>query len=345
MLRGSRTLDYDFHLPPEQIAQAPAPRRDESRLMVVHRATGAIEHMRFGDIAGLIPPGDLLVVNRTRVFRARLLGTRDSGAPAEVLLLKRVGDGERWEAMVSPGGKLKPGRRVHIAPGFDVTIESVSERRTRIVRLECDGDATELIERHGHIPLPPYIERSDAAEDAERYQTVYARERGSVAAPTAGLHFTPELLERLEAQGVERADVLLHVGAGTFKPVEVEDPSQHTMHEEWFEITPEAATAAERLRARGGKLWAVGTTSVRALETAARGNVVAPTSGETRIFIRPPYEWKVVDHLVTNFHLPRSTLLMLVAAFAGYDLTMHAYETAVREGYRFYSYGDAMVVV
>ena len=345
MLRGSRTLDYDFHLPPEQIAQAPAPRRDESRLMVVHRATGAIEHMRFGDIAGLIPPGDLLVVNRTRVFRARLLGTRDSGAPAEVLLLKRVGDGERWEAMVSPGGKLKPGRRVHIAPGFDVTIESVSERRTRIVRLECDGDATELIERHGHIPLPPYIERSDAAEDAERYQTVYARERGSVAAPTAGLHFTPELLERLEAQGVERADVLLHVGAGTFKPVEVEDPSQHTMHEEWFEITPEAATAVERLRARGGKLWAVGTTSVRALETAARGNVVAPTSGETRIFIRPPYEWKVVDHLVTNFHLPRSTLLMLVAAFAGYDLTMHAYETAVREGYRFYSYGDAMVVV
>jgi len=345
MLRGSRTLDYDFHLPPEQIAQAPAPRRDESRLMVVHRATGAIEHKRFGDIAGLIPPGDLLVVNRTRVFRARLLGTRDSGAPAEVLLLKRVGDGERWEAMVSPGGKLKPGRRVHIAPGFDVTIESVSERRTRIVRLECDGDATELIERHGHIPLPPYIERSDAAEDAERYQTVYARERGSVAAPTAGLHFTPELLERLEAQGVERADVLLHVGAGTFKPVEVEDPSQHTMHEEWFEITPEAATAVERLRARGGKLWAVGTTSVRALETAARGNVVAPTSGETRIFIRPPYEWKVVDHLVTNFHLPRSTLLMLVAAFAGYDLTMHAYETAVREGYRFYSYGDAMVVV
>lgn len=345
MLRGSRTLDYDFHLPPEQIAQAPAPRRDESRLMVVHRATGAIEHRRFGDIAGLIPPGDLLVVNRTRVFRARLLGTRDSGAPAEVLLLKRVGDGERWEAMVSPGGKLKPGRRVHIAPGFDVTVESVSERRTRIVRLECDGDATELIERHGHIPLPPYIERSDAAEDAERYQTVYARERGSVAAPTAGLHFTPELLERLEAQGVERADVLLHVGAGTFKPVEVEDPSQHTMHEEWFEITPEAATAVERLRARGGKLWAVGTTSVRALETAARGNVVAPTSGETRIFIRPPYEWKVVDHLVTNFHLPRSTLLMLVAAFAGYDLTMHAYETAVREGYRFYSYGDAMVIV
>lgn len=345
MPAGSLTSDYDFALPAAQIAQSPTPRRDESRLMVVRRDTGTIEHRRFGDLAALIPAGDVLVVNRTRVFRARLLGTRDSGAPAEVLLLKRMGEGERWEAMVSPGGKLKPGRRVHVAPGFDVVIESVTERRTRIVRLECAGEAAGMIERHGHIPLPPYIERGDAAEDAERYQTVYARESGSVAAPTAGLHFTPELLDRLAATGVARAEVLLHVGAGTFKPVEVEDPAEHPMHEEWFEVTPEAAAAIAEARARGGRVWAVGTTSVRALESAGRGGFVEAMSGDTRIFIRPPYEWQVVDHLITNFHLPRSTLLMLVAAFAGYDLTMHAYRTAVAEGYRFYSYGDAMVIV
>ena len=345
MQQGSRTADYDFHLPPEQIAQSPARRRDESRLMVVHRATGTIEHRRFSDLVELIPPGDLLVVNRTRVFRARLLGLRPSGAPAEVLLLRRVGDGERWEAMVSPGGKLKPGRRVHVAPEFDVVIESITERRTRIVRLECADNAAAMIEAHGHIPLPPYIERSDAAEDAERYQTEYARESGSVAAPTAGLHFTPELLARLDAHGVQRAEVLLHVGAGTFKPVEVEDPAEHPMHEEWFDIPPVTADAVNSAHARGGKVWAVGTTSVRALESAAHGRSVAAMSGETRIFIRPPYEWQVVDRLITNFHLPRSTLLMLVAAFAGYELTMRAYETAVAEGYRFYSYGDSMAII
>lgn len=342
---GSRTSDYDFHLPPERIAQSPAPRRDESRLMVVHRNSGAIEHRRFSDLATLIPTGDLLVVNRTRVFRARLLGHRPSGAPAEVLLLRPLDGTTRWEAMVSPGGKLKPGRRVHVAEGFDAIVESVTERRTRIVRLECAGDPMAMIEAHGHIPLPPYIERGDVAEDAERYQTVYARESGSVAAPTAGLHFTPELLERLAANGVQRADVLLHVGAGTFKPVEVEDPAEHPMHEEWFEIPDATADAINTTRARGGKVWAVGTTSVRALESAAHDHRVTATSGDTRIFIRPPYEWQVVDRLITNFHLPRSTLLMLVAAFAGYELTMHAYRTAVAEGYRFYSYGDSMAIV
>ncbi|MBA3890352.1 MAG: tRNA preQ1(34) S-adenosylmethionine ribosyltransferase-isomerase QueA [Gemmatimonadaceae bacterium] len=342
---GSRTSDYDFDLPERQIAQSPAPRRDESRLMVIDRASGTIEHRRFSDLPALIPPRDVLVVNRTRVFRARLLGHRPSGAPAEVLLLRRVADGERWEAMVSPGGKLKPGRRVHVGEGLDVEIESITERGTRIVRLECDGDAETMIERHGHIPLPPYIARADGEADAERYQTVYAREGGSVAAPTAGLHFTAELLERLAASGVERAEILLHVGVGTFKPVEADDPADHAMHEEWFEIGDGAAAAIAAARNRGSALWAVGTTSVRALESAAVGRHVAAATGETRIFIRPPYEWKVVDHLVTNFHLPRSTLLMLVAAFAGYDLTMHAYRTAVAEGYRFYSYGDAMVIV
>lgn len=342
---GTRTSDYDFDLPPAQIAQSPAPRRDESRLMIVDRRSGSIAHRRFADIADLIPPGDTLVLNTTRVFRARLLGRRDSGAPAEILLLKPLGDA-RWEAMVSPGGKLKPGRRVAIAEGFSATIEEVTERRTRIVRLEASVDPMEAIERHGHVPLPPYIGRSDAASDVERYQTVYAREPGSVAAPTAGLHFTPELLERLGAQGVRRADVLLHVGAGTFKPVEAEDPAEHRMHEEWYAVSAEAAALVNATRVAGGKVWAVGTTSVRTLESAATPDgVLHAASGETRIFIRPPYQWKVVDRLVTNFHLPRSTLLMLVAAFAGYELTMEAYRVAVAEGYRFYSYGDAMAIL
>lgn len=343
---GSRTGDYDFVLPAAQIAQVPARQRDESRLMVVDRATGTIRHQRFGDIAGLIPPGDLLVVNRTRVFRARLLGTRPSGAPAEVLLLRRLADTGQWEAMVSPGAKLKPGRRVHVARGFDVVIDAISERGTRLVRLECDGDPAAMIERHGHMPLPPYIERNDAPADAERYQTVYARESGSVAAPTAGLHFTPSLLAALDARGVRRADLLLHVGVGTFKPVEVDDPAEHVMHEEWYDVGAEAADAVSDARTRGAAVWAVGTTSVRTLESAAiEGRRIRTGSGETRIFIRPPYAPKVVDHLITNFHLPRSTLLMLVAAFAGYELTMEAYRIAVAEGYRFYSYGDAMVIV
>ena len=343
---GSRTRDYDFPLPPHLIAQSPTAQRDESRLMVVDRASGTIVHRRFSDLVSLIPAGDLLVVNRTRVFRARLLGRRPSGAPAEVLLLKQLDASLSWEAMVSPGGKLKPGRRVHVAPGFDIVIEAITERGTRVVRLECEGDPAAAIERHGHVPLPPYIERSDIADDAARYQTVYARESGSVAAPTAGLHFTPALLERLADAGVGRAEILLHVGAGTFRPVEVDDPAAHEMHEEWYSVGEEAAGAVAVTRAAGGDVWAVGTTTVRTLESAAApGRTINASSGETRIFIRPPYVPKVVDHLITNFHLPRSTLLMLVSAFAGYELTMEAYRVAVAEGYRFYSYGDAMVIV
>lgn len=343
--RGDRTADYDFDLPPAQIAQAPLDRRDASRLMVVDRATGSITHRTFADIAELIDPRDVLVVNRTRVFRARLLGTRASGAPAEILLLKPLGDG-RYEAMVSPGGKLKPGRRVDIAPGFSVEILEITERRTRIVRLDANIPLDEAIERHGHIPLPPYIDRPDVASDAERYQTVFAREAGSVAAPTAGLHFTSELLETLSRRGVARAEVVLHVGAGTFKPVEVDDPAEHVMHEEWYSVPAEAANTIAERREAGGHVWAVGTTSVRTLESAADASgVIRAGDGETRIFIRPSYRFRAVDRLVTNFHLPRSTLMMLVSAFAGYELTMRAYRTAVSEGYRFYSYGDAMVIV
>ena len=342
---GSRTGDYDFELPPERIAQNPAERRDASRLMVVDRATETVVHRTFAEIAELFDPRDVLVVNRTRVLRARLLGTRSSGAPAELLLLKPMGAG-RYEAMVSPGGKLKSGRRVQIAPDFEAEIVEVTDRRTRIVRLESTLPVDVAIERYGHVPLPPYIDREDRPEDAERYQTVFAQEAGSVAAPTAGLHFTPELLSRIAARGVARADVLLHVGAGTFKPVEVDDPARHVMHEEWYSVAPETARTINDRRTAGGRVWAVGTTSVRTLESAADdAGIVGAGEGETRIFIRPPYRFRAVDHLVTNFHLPRSTLIMLVAAFAGYDLTMRAYRIAIDEGYRFYSYGDAMLVL
>jgi len=342
---GARTADYDFALPADRIAQVPADRRDQSRLMVVDRKRGSIEHRRFADFIELVAPGDAIAVNTTRVIRARLLGKRDSGGKAEVFLLKPLGD-DRFEALVHPGGKLKPGRAVHVAPELDVEIMEVTARRSRIVQLRSSLPVPEAIERFGHVPLPPYISRDDSEADAERYQTVYAREPGSVAAPTAGLHFTPRLLDALGAKGVMRVDLLLHVGAGTFKPVETDDPAEHVMHEEWYRLDDRAATALNAARARGGNIWAVGTTSVRTLESVVSPNgSFAPRSGETRIFIRPPYEFRAVDKLITNFHLPRSTLIMLVAAFAGYDLTMRAYRTALEKGYRFYSYGDAMAIV
>ncbi len=342
---GSRTSDYDYVLPDALIAQRPIEPRDASRLLILDRATGVISHRTFRDLAELIPAHDALVVNTTRVFRARLLGYRDSGGQAEILLLRPIDD-THFEAMVHPGGKLRPGRIVTIADDLRVEIVETTERRTRIVRLHADGNARDAIERHGHVPLPPYIGRADDTQDATRYQTVYADQLGSVAAPTAGLHLTPEMLTRLDARGVQRIDVLLHVGAGTFRPVHDDDPALHVMHEEWCDVSAQAADAMNAVRARGGKLWAVGTTSVRSLETAAdaQGHIHA-TQRETSIFLRPPYTFRGVDHLITNFHVPRSTLIMLVAAFAGYDETMHAYRTAVSEGYRFYSYGDSMCVL
>jgi S-adenosylmethionine:tRNA ribosyltransferase-isomerase len=344
---GTRTSDYDFVLPDELIAQQPCEPRDASRLLVLNRATGDIAHRTFSDIAELIPAGDVLVVNNTRVFRARLLGQRAGGGKAEVLLLRRIDD-THYEAMVHPGAKITPGRVLTIAPDFHVAILETTARRTRIVELQTTGAAADAVEKYGHIPLPPYIGRADSANDAERYQTVYAHEKiaGSVAAPTAGLHFTPQLLERLRARGVRRADVLLHVGAGTFRPVQDEDPAAHLMHEEWCELTPSTATLIADARARGHRIWAVGTTSVRTLESAAADDgVVQPIARETNIFLRPPYTFRAVDHLITNFHVPRSSLLMLVAAFAGYDLTMRAYAAALDQRYRFYSYGDAMCIL
>ena len=349
MPHGLLTADYDFSLPRELIAQTPLARRDASRLMVVDRAAGTVAHRTFAELPALTTPGDLLVVNSSRVVKARLLGTRvGSGAPAEVFLLQALG-ADRYEALVSPGGKLKPGRVVQIAPGFAAEIVGVTDRRTRIVQLRAEEQFTgveQAIDLCGHVPLPPYIERADEASDLERYQTIYAREPGSVAAPTAGLHFTPELLDTLDARGVHRGEVVLHVGAGTFKPIETEDPAAHLMHEERYAISEATARAVRDARGAGGRIWAVGTTSVRTLESAAQPDrTVRAGAGETRIFIRPPARLRVVDALVTNFHLPRSTLIMLVAAVAGYDLTMRAYREAIAEGYRFYSYGDAMAIV
>jgi S-adenosylmethionine:tRNA ribosyltransferase-isomerase len=316
--------------------------------MVVDRATGSITHRRFHDLPSLFTAGDLLVVNTTRVIRARLLGRRASGAPAEVFVLHPIGDpaDRRFEALVSPGGKLHPGRTVHVAPDLDVEIESITDRRTRVVRLVTTLPASEALERFGAIPLPPYITRPATPTDAAQYQTVYAREAGSVAAPTAGLHFTPRILDALADGRVERADIVLHVGAGTFKPVETDDPAGHVMHEEQYTVSDDTAGAIAAAKARGAAVWAVGTTTARTLESAAddAGRIAAGTR-ETRLFVRPPYRWRVVDRLITNFHLPRSTLLMLVAAFAGYELTMRAYAEAIASGYRFYSYGDAMAIL
>lgn len=342
---GLTTADYDFELPPDRIAQSPSEKRDASRLLVVDRATREFTHRRFRDLADLIPAGDAIVLNTSRVIKARLLGTRENGARAEVLLLAPQRGGA-WEALVHPGGKLKPGRRVQIAPDVAVVIEAVTPRRTRVVRFETTLTVEQVMERYGHVPLPPYIRRADEPDDATRYQTVYAREPGSVAAPTAGLHFTPAMLDALAAKGVRRAEVSLHVGAGTFKPVETDDPAQHVMHHEPYVLSADAAAVLNATRDAGSHIWAVGTTSLRVLETVVdpRGRFEART-GSTGIFIRPPHVMRGADRLITNFHLPRSTLLMLVSAFAGYELARQAYDVAIAEGYRFYSYGDAMCIV
>ncbi len=352
-ITGLRVSDYDYELPPGRVARYPTDQRDESRLLVVPRDNAPIRHLLFRDLKTLFSPGDLMVVNESRVLPVRLLGKKPTGAPAEILLLRPAsaeaeapGEKKIWEALVRPGGKLKPGRLVDIGPGLAVEILDSDGEGGRIVRLLTELPVEEALQRHGHVPLPPYIDREDEALDRERYQTVYARDPGSVAAPTAGLHFTDGLLDEIALRGVEVAKISLHVGVGTFRPVELEDPSEHAMHPEKFHIPPPTADAIARCRSRGGKLWAVGTTVVRTLESrVGTDGRVRPGPGETSLFIHPPYQFKVVDRLITNFHLPRSTLLMLVSAFAGYDLMRRAYDAAIREGYRFYSYGDAMVIV
>jgi len=337
--------DFDYNLPPEQIAQHPLPDRSASRLLVLDRATGAIRHLHFRDLPELIPPRDLLVLNMSRVLPARLHGKREGGQGAEFLLVRDRGDGT-WLAMAHPGGKLKPGRRVTIGADSAIEIVEVLGGGLRRVRFVGGLDARGTLAKYGEVPLPPYIRRPPTRADQERYQTVYAAHDGSVAAPTAGLHFTTELLARIHEQRSFVTMIDLHVGPGTFKPVETDDLDAHTMHPEVYEIVAGAANWVNKVRDVGSKVWAVGTTVVRALESAvdSRGEVRAGI-GETRLFIRPPYDFKIVNHLITNFHLPRSTLLMLVCAFGGYERVMNTYREAVKEGYRFYSYGDAMVII
>jgi S-adenosylmethionine:tRNA ribosyltransferase-isomerase len=345
--------DFDFDLPDSLIAQTPRP-RGASRLMIVRRDARAWHEGTLADLPGALNPGDLAVFNDTRVFPARLLGRRmPSGGAVECLLLDRVDDAQ-WHALVHPGQKLKPGARVDFsdekrAPGVTLQAE-VLERLffgRRLVRFELEGTTTfdEAIDRLGHVPLPPYIHRPDTADDHERYQTVYARVRGSIAAPTAGLHFDAPLLDALAARGVERAMITHHVGYGTFKPVRVERVEDHRVDAERFEISADTAAAVARARERRGRVMAVGTTTTRALESAADGNGVRSGPASTDLFMYPGHQFRVVDALLTNFHLPRSSLLLLVAAFAGRELVLDAYRDAVARGFRFYSYGDAMLIV
>ena len=340
-----RLSDFDYDLPPEQIAQHPLPDRSASRLLVLDRARGDIQHRSFRDLPELIPPRDVLVTNTSRVIPARLHGKRDTGTVAELLVVRELPDGT-WLAMGHPGGKLKTGRRVTFGDDSVVEIVEVLGGGLRRVRFAGPLDAQATLAKYGEVPLPPYIRRAPEAADRERYQTVYAAHDGSVAAPTAGLHFTPELLADLYTRQVRVASIDLHVGPGTFKPVETDDISQHTMHAEPYEITPGAAEWINHALERRRAVWGVGTTVARALESSVdSAGLVRPDSGETALFIRPPYEFKVVKHLITNFHLPRSTLLMLVCAFGGFERVMDAYREAVEAGYRFYSYGDAMAII
>jgi len=337
------TANFDYELPRELIASRPAEHRDASRLLVLDRESGVIEHQRFTDLLEYLGPGDVLVVNDTRVFPARLTGRLDTGGAFEILLVRRTGDG-RWIALVRPGRKLRPGRTVEAGEGaLKIAVEDFTGKDgERLVRVEAaGGEVSEVIERVGHVPLPPYIDREDTLEDRERYQTVYARKTGAVAAPTAGLHFTPELLGKIGERSVKVVEITLHVGPGTFRPVTADRIDRHRMEAEYYEIDERAWELIAKARRTGGRIVAVGTTSVRALEGAAASETL---SGWTELFIRPGHEFRLVDRLVTNFHLPRSTLLMLVSAFAGKDRIDRAYAEAVREKYRFYSYGDAMLI-
>jgi S-adenosylmethionine:tRNA ribosyltransferase-isomerase len=340
-----RTSDFDYQLSAELIAQDPLPDRAASRLLVLDRASGGVRHARFPDLVDLVAPEDVLVLNVSRVIPARLHGKREMGKVAELLLVRELPDGN-WIAMGHPGGKLKPGRRVTL--GDDSAVEILERLGGGLRRVRFVGalDVRATLAKYGQVPLPPYIRRPPRAEDRERYQTVYAEHDGSVAAPTAGLHFTPEVLERIKRRGTAVATLDLQIGPGTFKPVEVDDLADHPMHAEAYRVSDEAAERINARRKTGGRVWAVGTTVVRTLETvAAPDGTIRPGAGDTSLFVYPPYTVRAVDRLLTNFHLPRSTLLMLVCAFGGYERVMRAYQEAVKERYRFYSYGDAMAVV
>ncbi|MEA3403714.1 MAG: tRNA preQ1(34) S-adenosylmethionine ribosyltransferase-isomerase QueA [Armatimonadota bacterium] len=337
-----RLSDFDYELPPDRIAQHPTERRDASRLLELRPITGEVTHRRFPEIANLLRPGDVLVLNDTRVIPARLIGRRPTGGRVELLLLEPVGEG-RWRAMGRPGRALRPGRTARFGEGrLTATVVDREEDGVRVVELHHEGELLPLLEEIGVPPLPPYIDREVEESDRRRYQTVYARRPGAVAAPTAGLHFTEGLLERIRERGVCVATVTLHVGLGTFQPVRAERVEEHTMYAEQFQVPGEAAQA---INSREGRLVAAGTTVTRALETVAdQAGVIRPGSGRTELFIYPGYRFRAVEAMLTNFHLPRSTLLMMVSAFASRESIMAAYQEALERGYRFYSYGDAMFI-
>lgn len=338
--------DYDFHLPEELIAQTPLQDRTASRLLVLNKEEKTMEHRHFADIGDYLKPGDCLVLNDTRVLPARLYGIKkDTQAKVEILLLKQV-EGDSWEVLVKPAKKVKVGTELSFGDGkLTAVCKELLEHGGRIVEFHYDGIFYEVLEQLGEMPLPPYIK--EQLPDQERYQTVYAKEQGSAAAPTAGLHFTKELLSDLQKKGVEIAFITLHVGLGTFRPVSVESIEEHEMHAEFYQMSQETADQLTRIRANGGRIISVGTTSTRTLETITRdhdGKFVA-ASGWTDIFIYPGFTYRAIDGLITNFHLPKSTLIMLVSAFAGRDFILEAYRTAVEERYRFFSFGDAMLLV
>ena len=339
------TADFDFHLPEELIAQTPLEKRDASRLLVVDRTSGELSDQHFDAIIDQLQPGDALVMNNTRVLPARLYGEKPgTGGHVELLLLKNT-EGDQWEVLAKPAKRLKIGAQVSFGDGrLTATVVEELEHGGRIVRFDYQGIFLEVLESLGEMPLPPYIHEKLA--DRERYQTVYAKENGSAAAPTAGLHFTKELLAQIEAKGVKLVYLTLHVGLGTFRPVSVNNLEDHEMHSEFYSLSEEAAATLRQVKANGHRIIAVGTTSIRTLETIGNkfeGNIQAD-SGWTNIFIKPGYKWQVVDAFSTNFHLPKSTLVMLVSAFAGRDLTLEAYEHAIAERYRFFSFGDAMFI-
>ena len=338
-----RKSDFYFDLPEELIAQTPLERRDSSRLLHLDKTTGELEHRHFYDLLDYLREGDCMVFNDSRVLPARLIGARPTGGSVELVLLRDLGEG-RWECLSRPGRKTKPGTEILFGNGeLKATVESVAEGGNRIVRFDYEGIFLEVLERLGKMPLPPYIK--EELQDSERYQTVYSREIGSAAAPTAGLHFTKELMEKIAAKGVKLCYVTLHVGLGTFRPVKAEEIEDHEMHSEFCIIPEETARIVSETKKKGGRVIAVGTTSCRTLESFAREDGSLPAaSGWTNIFIYPGYTFKCVDALVTNFHLPESTLIMLVSALAGREHVLHAYEEAVKERYRFFSFGDAMFI-
>lgn len=336
-----KVTDFDYDLPKELIAQHPMEPRDHSRLLVLDKDTGVIQHRHFYDLPEYLRPGDLLVFNDTRVIPARLYGKKDTGANVEVLLLIRKNTTD-WEALVRPGKKLQIGAKIKFSDELSCTIVDHTDFGGRVIRFEFDGVFEEILDRIGETPLPPYI--TAPLEDKERYQTVYNRERGSAAAPTAGLHFTQELLGKIREMGCEEVFVTLHVGLGTFRPVSVENIEDHNMHKEFYTVSEEAAAAINKAKAEGRRIVAVGTTAVRTLESAGASGVMKAGGAWTQIFIYPGYRYKFVDALVTNFHLPQSTLMMLVSALSSRDIILQTYAEAVKEKYRFFSFGDAMFI-